>query len=304
MQTDAMVTLKREAACYELARDDAALSRLMPRLVRYDENRHVIIVDLLPEAESLLAYHTRHRTFPVEVGRLLGEGLGLYHTGAGALVENETLKQQLPRQIPLILTLGRGGHAMLSRFGNVGPAPVGTAAAAQGFRGPARRARCRMAVRQPRARRHEVGQRPGLSHAGRARFPHRRLGDGRLWRCRLGRRRGAAELSWQPGSCPCRSPAACRRKPMSAWPPSRSSDASGAHEPSGRPTPGTRRFARDQSKSELERCMRFGAARLVWAAIEQRLYVSQLDPAASALLQVSLNVLKDPPRAVRELLGA
>ena len=105
MQTDAMVTLKREAACYELARDDASLSRLMPRLVRYDESRHVIVVDLLPEAESLLNYHARHRTFPIEIGRMLGEGLGLYHTGAGALIENEKLKQLLARQVPLILNL-------------------------------------------------------------------------------------------------------------------------------------------------------------------------------------------------------
>jgi len=65
----------------------------------------------------------------------------------------------------------------------------------------------------------------------------------------------------------------------------------------------TRNFGKDQSSGELERCMRFGAARLVWSAIEQRLYVSQLDPAASALLQVSLNVLRDPARAVRELLN-
>ena len=34
MQADAMLTLKREAACYELARDDPALSRLMPRLIQ------------------------------------------------------------------------------------------------------------------------------------------------------------------------------------------------------------------------------------------------------------------------------
>ena len=65
----------------------------------------------------------------------------------------------------------------------------------------------------------------------------------------------------------------------------------------------TRKFGKDQSNGELERCMRFAAARLVWSAIEQRLYVSQIDPAASALLQVSLNVLKDPARAVRELLN-
>ncbi len=40
MQTDAMLTLKREAACYELARDIPELARIMPRLVRYDERRH------------------------------------------------------------------------------------------------------------------------------------------------------------------------------------------------------------------------------------------------------------------------
>ena len=66
----------------------------------------------------------------------------------------------------------------------------------------------------------------------------------------------------------------------------------------------TRGFAEDQQKCELERCMSFAAARLVWAAVEQRLYTPQLDPAAAALLQVSLNVLKDPARAVKELLDA
>jgi hypothetical protein len=50
--------------------------------------------------------------------------------------------------------------------------------------------------------------------------------------------------------------------------------------------------------------MRFGAARLAWSAIEQRMYVSQVDPAAAALLQVSLNVLKDPARAVKDFLDA
>ncbi|MGH7212528.1 MAG: hypothetical protein ACREF1_13835, partial [Acetobacteraceae bacterium] len=65
----------------------------------------------------------------------------------------------------------------------------------------------------------------------------------------------------------------------------------------------TRGFTAEQARRELERCMRFGAARLVWAAIEQRLYAPQLDVAAAALLQVSLNVLQDPPRAVQELLN-
>jgi hypothetical protein len=122
MQTDAMLTLKREAACYELARDVPALSRLMPRLIRYDESRHTLVMELLPEAESLLAYHGRNEGFPVEIGRMLGEGLGIYHSQAGALLENDKLKAIVQRHTPVILTLSRGGHAMLGHFGQIGPA--------------------------------------------------------------------------------------------------------------------------------------------------------------------------------------
>src|SRR4029450_8013632 len=122
MQGDAMLTLKREAACYELARDNPALSRLMPRLLRYEESRHMLVLELLPDAESLLNYHTRHKGFPIEIGRMLGEGLGIYQMHAGAMLEDERLKTLLIRQIPVILTLARGGHAMLARFGRIGPA--------------------------------------------------------------------------------------------------------------------------------------------------------------------------------------
>jgi hypothetical protein len=66
----------------------------------------------------------------------------------------------------------------------------------------------------------------------------------------------------------------------------------------------TRGFSQEEKRRELIRSMRFGAARLTWAAIEQRLYVSQLDPAATALLQVSLNILKDPERAARDFIDA
>src|SRR5215469_6650599 len=66
MQTDAMLTLKREAACYELARGVPALARIMPRLIRYDESRHTLTMELLPEAESLLAYHGRNKASTAE----------------------------------------------------------------------------------------------------------------------------------------------------------------------------------------------------------------------------------------------
>ena len=122
MQADAMLTLKREAVCYELAAEHPALSRLMPKLIRYEPNRHVLVLELLPEAESLLNYYARLKGFPPEIGRILGEGLGLYHSQAGGLIENEKLKGLLTRQIPIILTLGRGGHGTLGHFGRIGPA--------------------------------------------------------------------------------------------------------------------------------------------------------------------------------------
>jgi hypothetical protein len=303
MQTDAMLTLKREAACYELAKEDAALSRLMPRLVRYDENRHVIVVDLLPGAESLLNYHTRHKTFPVEVGRMLGEGLGLYHTQASALIENEKLKQLLARQIPLILTLGRGGHAMLNHFGRVGPALSALLQQHKDFEGllDALGAEWRF---------------DSLVHGDMKWdnvliFPAAAGLDFRIVDWEMA---DFGDAAWDVG--------AVLQSFLASWimsmpiasglPPQAYISMASQPLEAMRPVlkafwqayAATRRFTRDQSRSELERCMRFGAARLVWAALEQRLYVSQLDPAASALLQVSLNVLKDPPRAVRELLGA
>ena len=69
MQNDAMLTLKREATCYELAAEHPALSRLMPHLVRYEASRHVLVIELLPESESLHSYYMRHKSFPVDLSK-------------------------------------------------------------------------------------------------------------------------------------------------------------------------------------------------------------------------------------------
>src|SRR5215472_2528638 len=119
---DAMMTLRREAACYERARDDPALSRLMPRLISYDPARHLLIVELLPDAESLADRHAREKTFPVEIGRMLGEGLGLYHAQAARIVGDDAMRSLFARQIPLVLNWRGRGHAALGQYGGVGPA--------------------------------------------------------------------------------------------------------------------------------------------------------------------------------------
>jgi len=65
-----------------------------------------------------------------------------------------------------------------------------------------------------------------------------------------------------------------------------------------------RGFAEHKRKLELERSMRFAAARLVWTAAEQCVYQTEFNEAAIAMLQVSLNILKDPGQAVADVLEA
>jgi hypothetical protein len=303
MQADAMLTLKREAVCYELTAEHPALSRLMPKLVRYEPSRHVLVLELLPEADSLLNYYTRLKSFPPEIGRMLGEGLGLYHSQAGGLIEHDKLNGLLARQIPMILTLGRGGHGMLGHFGRIGPAVSALLQQHKDFEAL-------------------------LDALGTEwRFDSLIHGDMK-WDNVLVFPRGAeldfrivdwemadyGDAGWDVG--------AVLQSFLSAWimsmpigsglPPEAFVGMATQPLEAMRPVLKafwqsyvlTRGFGEAQSRSELERSMRFGAARLVWSAIEQRLYVQQLDPAATALLQVSLNVLKDPERAVKELLDA
>jgi hypothetical protein len=301
-QTDAMLTLKREAACYEVARDDAALSRLMPRLIRYDESRHVIVLELLPDAESLLERHSRHG-FSIDIGRMLGEALGVYHTRAGALLENEKLKQLLMRHKPVILSLGQGGHAALARFTRIGPAL--SALIQQHNRFETLLDALGSEWRFDSLIHGDMKWDNVLVFPGAAGLDFR-IVDWEMV--------DFGDAAWDVG--------AVLQSFLTVWimsmpitsglPPEAYVGMAAQPLETMRPVlkafwdayAATRDFTQAQRKSELERCMRFGAARLVVSAIEQRAYVSQVDPAAAALLQVSLNVLEDPARAVKELLDA
>jgi hypothetical protein len=79
-------TLRREATCYLLARDDAdfaALGGLLPRFVDYDASAAVLALELLPGDESLGDYHQRQGGFPTAVAERIGTMLGSCHRHAG-----------------------------------------------------------------------------------------------------------------------------------------------------------------------------------------------------------------------------
>jgi hypothetical protein len=303
MQADAMLTLRREAACYELAAADPALSRLMPRLVAYEQTRHVLVIELLPEAESLAEYHARHKAFPPEIGRMLGEALGTYHAHAATLLASPSLSALFARQVPVILTLQTGGHTALGQFGRIGPAVSWLIQQHPQFQALLDRLGAEW-------------RRDSLSHGDMKWdnvlvFP---TPDGGLdFRIVDWEMADFGDAAWDVG--------AVLQSFLAIWimsmpiasglPPEAYVGMAAQPLEAMRPVLhafweayATRRgFGAIQRGQELERCMRFGAARLVWAALEQRLHAAQLDPAATALLQVSLNVLENPPRAVAELLN-
>lgn len=74
--------LEREATTYRLAETDRAfesLADLVPRLHRYDQARHALVVDLLEDGEDLSVFHRRVGRFPVDAAAQLGQALAAFH---------------------------------------------------------------------------------------------------------------------------------------------------------------------------------------------------------------------------------
>lgn len=304
MQTDAMLTLKREAACYDYASGVPALARLMPRLIAYDAARHVLILELVAGAESLADYHAREKSFPTEIGALLGEGLGLYHAHAGDIGADPTMAGLFARQVPVVLTLGNGGHAMLGQFGHIGPALSGLIARHPEFQAALDALGAEW--RFDSLIHGDMKWDNVLIFSGAEARRDFRIVDWEL--ADLG------DADWDVG--------AVLQSFLATWilsmpigsglAPQHYVGMAGQKLEAMRPVlhafwdryAETRGIAADQRRPALQRCMRYGAARLVWTALEQRLYQAELDAHGTALLQVAFNILLDPPRAVRELLDA
>ncbi|HEY6321419.1 MAG TPA: phosphotransferase [Thermoanaerobaculia bacterium] len=75
-------TLEREAACYQLASRQTSLSgiaSLLPRCHHYDKANFILVLELLPNAESLWEHHLAARRFPLAIAELQGSKLGAFH---------------------------------------------------------------------------------------------------------------------------------------------------------------------------------------------------------------------------------
>lgn len=104
---DMVVTLEREARCYELAcseTDFADLRPLMPKFVRYDVRNHILILELLPANQSLREYQMGPGRLNATIGEQLGAALSVCHTRIAVPQEIPHKLKVFPRRAPWILS--------------------------------------------------------------------------------------------------------------------------------------------------------------------------------------------------------
>lgn len=121
-EPQAIATLQREAEFYrrlDESRTASAARELIPKMVRYDPSRYVLIVELVPEAQSVAEYHSRDIQRLHATSRQLGAALASLHTQL-ALAFSPAERSLFPLQLPWALTLDQTGHEAIRQLGPVG----------------------------------------------------------------------------------------------------------------------------------------------------------------------------------------
>jgi len=103
-------SLTREAQSYYLAQNDPSfigIAELMPRLVHYDPVRNILILELFPESENLSEMHLRLGVFPNYIATSLGKSLGIYHRDVSNTINEVRAKKIFPEALPWMLTMNQ-----------------------------------------------------------------------------------------------------------------------------------------------------------------------------------------------------
>ncbi|HET6232252.1 MAG TPA: phosphotransferase [Longimicrobiaceae bacterium] len=299
-------TIRREAACYRLARTEpayAALGGLLPRDRLWDETAQVLVLELLPGRENLSEYHHRHGRFPLEMATRLGTMLGTYHreAGRGAAAGIDSI---FPRQPPWILSVHFHNPSLF------GPVSAGI------------RQMLGILESHPDFGRALDAIRTGWRHEA---LVH---GDMKWENCIVlppSTDDGLPDLrivDWELADVgdPCWDVGSLFQAYLCAWILSMPMDGAAAetliaraHLPVERMQPAMRTFwqayvrtrgaGRTEAEELMARSIRYAAARMIQTAWEWTSGHERMSPQMAAVLQVSLNVLARPDDAVVHLLG-
>lgn len=306
-EPQAIATLQREATCYWMAQNDAdfhSLAALLPKYYVYDPARHILIVELLPEGENLSEYHRRLDKFPLEAATLLGRVLGTYHRDVGTRLKTSPQNSVFPKTVPWILSVYQYSA---NQFNPLSAANSQLLSIIQKY--PEFHQMLDILRRQWRA--------DSLIH-----------GDMKWDNCIVYAKNGQNDelclkiVDWELADVgdACWDVGAIFQAYISFWilsiqitggvPPEQLVNL--AQYPLESMQPAIQRFwktyvdtsqVNDKTAKELlERSVKYGAARMMQTAYESMYYSPQITPNAVCLLQVSLNILKNPQEAIHQLL--
>jgi hypothetical protein len=300
-------TLAVEATCYRLAREVpefSTLADLVPRDLLYDRQRHVLVTELLPEAESLMDYHRRLNAFPAEVARLVGWQLGRLHREPMPSLEGRPEVPVFRRQQPWALS----SHQNANMFRALSGGSTRLLQIVQSYPDFQR------TLDEMRADwRFERLMHGDLKWENCVVYP-RASENGEL---------GTKIVDWELADIGDRGwdVGGMLQAYISFWVLTMKFEADvplaqierTAQHPIETMQPAIRAFwqayvaalelERGAAEAFLARSVKYGAARMIQTAYESMQYSPQISPNALALLQVSFNILKEPKRAITQLLG-
>jgi Ser/Thr protein kinase RdoA (MazF antagonist) len=283
-------TLQREAGYYQWVAAHpglAGLRELLPRFFHNDPQRGILVLELFPGAQNLGEFHRRAGAYPEEVGRLLGGALARYHAATTAVL-GASDRGSFRSQTPWVLSL----HHTHAQFGQAG---TQVATILQSYPDYGR------ALDRLR----EQWQPNTLIH-----------GDMKFDNCLLlPGRDGAAELrvvdweladigedTWDAGAVIQSYVTACVLSVQGTMqvtfePAQAAMRAFWEAYVKALPVPEA------QVEARLERCVGYAGARMLQTALETLVFAPAMTAHVAMVLQISLNILRDPRAAVREVMG-
>jgi hypothetical protein len=299
-------TFEIEAACYKLAKQNPrfrSLHSLLPELHYFDPVNHVLVIELLPNGESLWEYHLRQGCFPLEIAKLQGERLGAYHSRVKVSTDEPELKI-FKRQIPWILSIHETNPQYLGQVSQGNSQLIQTLQQYPEF--------------QTALANIKAGWTYGALIHGDIKWENMML-------CRKNED-GPVELKiidWEIADIgdECWDAGAILQAYLSFWifslPLGNGTELAVAAKSSRFDTEGikpalaaywlsysaTRKWDANTARQMLIRCMSCAAARMIQTAYEGIQSSPQISQHALCQLQMSLNVLRDPVAAIRDLMG-
>src|SRR5262245_54339942 len=305
----AVRTVAREAACYALAKSDPrfrSLASLTPALHLYDARRCTLVIELLRDSLSVWEHHRARYDFPIEVAELLGRALGSYHKGIAASADAFADLTIFDRRPPWVLNLadmdqqqmpqGSPGNAQLiqiiRRFPQFAPALARirsewTIDAL--IHGDMKWENCLLFRPDPASDRLDVRVIDWeLADLGDSRWDVGSMIQAYLvyWITSLTIQQGVP-IEQAAAASPLRGEA-MRPALRAFW----------------RSYAQARAVDGSTAAPLLEQCIAHGAARMVQTAFELTQGAGEVTPHALCILQMSMNILADPARGARDIMGS